>query len=147
MSYSKEIILYLNPSVGGFTAVNLIDSLQNSGWKPTWNVIDVGEEFDWIQLDATDEGKEEFFNILAEKTDLNEFIAFSLRNETANKFAHISVYETSFLIDLEIGKDEDELEWFDWYQQNLVLKIQGFETLFDKIEWRSNYANDVIRVF
>ncbi len=147
MGYPKEIILYKNHNTNDFTAIELIDFLKKTFWETTLFLLDKGNEFDWVQLEPNKNGEKEFEKILKYKTELKEYIGFTLINRELNRYVTVNIDQERVLFDLDIRRDEDELKWFDWFYENLILSINGLQKRFIKIEWRTNYDNDIIRTF
>lgn len=145
MGFPKEIILYKNHSAEDFSALELIDALRNTSWKTTLSIIDRGNKFDWIQLKIDIGGEQEFENVLRDKTRQNEYIGFQLYNKVANRYVTVNIDKDKILFNLDINRNEEELYWFEWYQEHFIKYINKNHSRFSKIEWRSKYDNDIIK--
>ncbi|WP_338762940.1 hypothetical protein WAF17_18620 [Bernardetia sp. ABR2-2B] len=49
--------------------------------------------------------------------------------------------------DLDIGREENESEWFEWYHQNLIIPIEKQNPVFSKIEWETGYERKILKTF
>ena len=138
MSYEKEIILFKKHE---FTALELLNCLKDSSWKPTLSVIGRGEDFDWV--DAKDQA--EFEEILKDKTDLKEYMGFTVKHQQNGRFVTINMDEQHIIFNLDIERSENELEWFAWYFEELVLNVSTLKEKVDKVEWRSGYDHELLK--
>ena len=141
MSYEKEIILIFKPSNVGVSPRSILDALV-SKWIPTGMLIDLGNDFDWIEV--LDQNK--YAEILALKLENEEFIGFVLKHRENNRYVtvHLEKEKLTFLLDIERG--EDEVDWFVWYHENLVAQTTLIK-MCSKIEWRTGLDNRVIESF
>lgn len=146
MGYEKEIILYKKNDTQDYSALELISSLHDSGWKPTLSLIDRGNDFDWIQLANNRKGHEKFQQIIEDKTVKNEYIGFQLQEKRTNRFVTVDLDRDKIIFSLDIGSNEDEKEWFYWYNSNLIPKLRDIDSKIKRIEWRTGYDNEVIKV-
>jgi hypothetical protein len=138
MGYEKEIIIIKDTKNIEFSALDLLDVLNPSEWKETLSIISRGDDFDWINA----KNKIEFDEILKDKTRNKEYIGFTLQNKTNERFVTINMYNNTVIFTLDIRREENEKEWFDWYQENLISK---FKRIIARVEWRSNYDNEIIK--
>lgn len=146
MGYEKEIIVFKKTEYSEFSAIDLIDSLKETPWEPTLSIIDRGNDFDWIQLESNNKGHDEFIKIIKDKINLNEYIGFILKNSLSNRFVTVNMYNERIAFSLDIMRSENELEWFDWFYENLIQKAIGLIDTASRIEWRTNYSNEIIKL-
>ncbi|WP_338812597.1 hypothetical protein V9L05_14570 [Bernardetia sp. Wsw4-3y2] len=150
MGYAKEINCYKKQEFLDFNALDLIELLQSTSWEVKLGIIDRGNDFDWISLEDNQEGREEFINILKYKIEHNEYIGFSIFNQQVERFVHVSLENINnnlIYFDLDIGREENESEWFEWYYQNLIIPIEKQKTVFSKIEWETGYECKILKTF
>ncbi len=149
MGYAKEVNCYKKQEFLEFNALNLIELLQSTSWEIKLFLIDRGNDFDWISLEDNQEGREEFVNILKYKIENDEAIGFSIFNTQIERCVSVGFYssDNSICFDLEIGRDEDESEWFEWYHQNLIVPIEKQKPVFSKIEWETGYERKILKTF
>ncbi len=150
MGYTKEINCYKKQEFLEFNALDLIELLQSTSWEIKLGIIDRGNDFDWIGLEDNQEGREEFVNILKYKIEHNEYIGFSIFNQQVERFVHVNlenIDNNSICFDLDIGRDENESEWFKWYHQNLIVLIEKQKPVFSKIEWETGYERKILKIF
>lgn len=139
MGYEKEIILIKDAKSAEFGALDLLNIFRSTEWKETLAVIDRGDEFDWINA----KNKLELDQILRDKTINKEFIGITLQNQKNKKFVTIHIEDERITFILDIGRNENELHWFNLYQEQLISKLKG---IVERVEWRSNYDNEVIKI-
>ncbi|WP_375559766.1 hypothetical protein ACE193_18835 [Bernardetia sp. OM2101] len=147
MGYTKEINCYKKQEFLDFNALDLIELLQSTSWIIQLFLIDKGNDFDWISLEDNQEGREEYTNILRYKIEHNEYIGFSIFNKQIEKGVTINMDNNSICFDLDIGREENESEWFEWYHQNLIAPIEKQKSVFSKIEWETGYERKVLKTF
>ncbi len=140
MGYEKEIILTKNARSSNFTALHLLDVLKATDWKETLFVIDRGDDFDWINA----KGEIAFREILTYKTVKKEYIGFTLQHQKNKRFVTVNMDEEMINFSLDIDRNEDELSWFKWYHEEIIRKLKD---LVEVVEWRSNYDNEIIKLF
>ena len=138
MGFEKEIIIIKDTQNIEFSALDLLDELNSSEWKETLSIISRGDDFDWINA----KNKTEFDEILKDKTSNKEYIGFTLQNKNNERFVTVNMDNNTITFSLDIGREENEKEWFDWYQENLISK---FKRIIERVEWRSNYENELIK--
>ncbi|UKN02704.1 hypothetical protein K6119_04145 [Paracrocinitomix mangrovi] len=138
MGYNKEIILVKDVDQKEFSALNLINLLEKDNWKETLSIIDRGQKFNWINAKSS----AEFHEILKYKTHNDEYIGFTLRNEINGRYVTVNMDKTSIIFTLDINSKEDEMKWFNWYHNHL---IPNLKEIIAKVEWRTNYDNEVIK--
>lgn len=139
MGYEKEIILIKDAKSVEFSALDLLNVLSSTDWKETLSIIDRGNDFDWINA----KNKTEYDEILKYKVSNKEYIGFTLQNQTNERFVTINIDETTITFSLDIGREENEEEWFNWYQVHLISKLKR---ITERVEWRSNYDNELIKL-
>lgn len=138
MGYEKEIILIKDTKSVAFSAFDLLVALSSTEWKETLSIINRGDDFDWIDA----KNKTEFDEILKDKTSNKEYIGFTLQNKTNERFVTVNMDKNTIRFSLDIGREENEKEWFNWYQEYLISK---FKRITERVEWRSNYDNELIK--
>ena len=148
MGYTKEINCYKKEEFSDFNGLDLIEMLKRTDWEVKLFLIDKGNDYDWISLEENKEGQMKFKNILEYKVKNNETIGYSIFNKQVERFVSVAFYnvDNSVCFDLEIGRDENELEWFEWYHQNLIVPIEKQKAVFSKIEWQTGYKFEIIKV-
>jgi len=146
MGYEKEIIVFKKTEFSKFSAIDLLDSLKQTSWEPTLSVINRGNDFDWIQLASNNEGHAEFIKIIEDKIKLNEYIGFILKNSSNDRFVTVNMYKERISFSLLIMRTENELEWFEWYYDNLIKKANSLIDKASRIEWRTNFDNGIIKL-
>lgn len=139
MGYEKEIIIIKNTKSVDFSALDLLDEIRSSEWKETLFVISRGDDFEWIVA----KNKTELDDVLRDKTSNKEYIGFTLQHKTNKRFVTVNMDNSTIIFSLDVGRDENEREWFDWYQENLITL---FKRIIERVEWRSNYNNEVIKI-
>ena len=139
MGYEKEIILIKDAKSAEFSALDLLGALSSTKWKETLSIINRGNDFDWINA----KNKAEFDEILKDKTSNKEYIGFSLQNQTNKRFVTVNMDESTITFSLDIEREENEEEWFNWYHEHLIPKLKG---IIERVEWRSNYDNELINL-
>ncbi len=146
MGYLKEIILYQkDDQKNPLTPTKLFLLLEEKGWTiaPTVNILDKGNEFDWI----TAENKQEFLDIIEHKEMQNEYISYKLYSQKEQRYLSIDIHDGNkapiITFELNIKKNEGEWYWFQWYDRKLSTIIKPY---MKKIEWRSNDNNNVIKL-
>lgn len=105
-------------------------------WTPTLHAIDRGDDFDWVTFSS--EG--ELRDVLFDKTTHQEYISFSLQHTKTDRFVTIDVNNDKVLFTLDIGRDEDEKHWFEWYHHQLVFLFVKHAT---RIEWRTEHEGQL----
>lgn len=138
MGYEKEIILIKDSKKSEFSALDLLKVL-SSEWNETLSIINYGHDFDWIDA----KNKSEFDQILKDKIANKEHIGFTLQNQKNKRFVAVNMDETTITFTLDIGREEDEEEWFNWYHEHLIPKLKR---IIERVEWRSNYDNEIIKL-
>jgi hypothetical protein len=139
MGYEKEIILIKDAKSAEFSALDLLNVLSSTEWKETLLIINRGNDFDWIDA----KNKTEFDQILKDKTTNKEYIGFTVQNETNKRFVTVNMDETTITFCLDIGREENEEEWFNWFHERLIPKLKK---IIERVEWRSNYDNEIIKL-
>lgn len=139
MGYCKEIILFRNET-SALTAIDILNELTTKNWTLTLYAIDRGDDFDWVEFTS----EEELRDALIDKTTHQEYISFSLQHTKTDRFVTIDVNNDKVLFTLDIGRNEDENHWFEWYHHQVVSLFVKHATC---VEWRTDYDNRVIRIF
>ena len=67
-----------------------------------------------------------------------------MRSEKLNRIVWIYQYEHKYRFELQIGRDENEIQLFKDLYEELKGSIQKLEHIIH-IEWKTHYSNDVVR--
>ena len=145
MGYEKEIILVKKDQSTHWSPIELIDLLKKTVWKPTLFILDRGTDFNWTQLELSEDGEAEFRAILKDKSDVHEFIGFTIKHKINNRFTTVNIDGAKIIFTLDIGRHENEMKWFQWFDDNLIQLLQGLIQKTCRIEWRTGYDNEIIR--
>ena len=88
-----------------------------------------------------------FLELIQEKTKLKEDVGFKMFNEPSNRWVTININRDRILFDLGIYRGENEEELFLWFHNELISPLKSHQEKFLKIQWRTNYDNEIIRTF
>lgn len=144
MGYNREIIVIKKIDYNSYTATDLVNYLKETIWYPSLFVIDTGDGFNWIQLEKAENGELEFEHILKSKTLRDEYIGFTIINKHNNRIVTVNLNSSEIIFTLDIGKDDNESEWFEWYYNSLIKQSDELFEISSRIEFRSGYNNEVI---
>lgn len=146
MGYSRDIIVYQNPSLQTSKIFELYNRLINNGWTVSTIYdnkiayeIEPGEGF--LTLDPEAE-RSTFEEILKEIEVSKAWISFIVVNTKLNKDATIYHQEHCYTFNLPIFRADDEFYWFNKFHEEIVPVVkEGFD--LNRIEWRSGYGEEV----
>ena len=150
MGYSREIIIYQNPNLHKSQILKLYKQLKRNNWtlknmhEKDEISYSVNPDIGYINLDYKTE-KSKFEEILQGVELQRKWISFKLTNKELNRTATLFHEENKYTFDLEIYKNDDDYEWFKKFNDQIKPSVKE-DFYLNKIEWKNNYGNEVVRV-
>lgn len=147
MGYFREIIAFQNLKCNKAQIVELIKNLLTDGWSLKCREDNDEIQYtlnagDWIisSLDKQEELLKELNSLDIEKS----WGGTQLLNKRLNRIVWIYQYEHKYRFELQIGRDENELQLFEELYEELKPSIQKLTAIIH-VEWKTHYSNDIIR--
>jgi len=128
--------------------VDLITNLVNEGWTFKYREDNDDVQYttnagDWI---ITNLGEKDKLLSELESLDIEKsWGGTQLRNERLNRIVWIYQYEHKYRFELQISRDENEIELFQEFYKELKPSIQKLNAIIH-LEWKTHYSNDVVRI-